>query len=65
MEIKDNKKIRLPSFFKKQKYYILDKSIKGTDYIIVDKKKMLPNIPSEFDIVENIKKSNSFEILDS
>lgn len=63
IEIKENKNI-LKSFFE-QKYYILDKSIKGTNYVMINKKKKLQSVSSEFDIVENIKKSNSFEILDS
>lgn len=72
MEIKDNKKNIVSFFIKEQKSseYIMVNKKKVLPNIpseidIVDKKKIFPNIPSEFDIVDNVKKSNSFEILDS
>jgi hypothetical protein len=65
IEVKENKNIFNIDNYLQKKYFILDKSIKKTDYIMIHKKKMPQSISSEFDIVENIKKSNSFEILDS
>lgn len=66
MEIKENKN-EIIMKLKREKCFILDKSIRGTDYILVEKKKLPPNISSEFDLITdvNIKKNKSFEVLDN
>lgn len=66
MEIRENKN-EIIMKIKREKCFILDKSIKETDYVLVEKRKIPPSISSEFDLIPDItiKKSNSFEVLDN
>lgn len=57
------------SFRKKEKFYITDKNVPNTDYIMIDKRKILRNISSEFDMVRDNpnnspKNEGGFEILE-